>query len=383
MKILQVLDSFFPTVDGPNSVMVNLALKLRELGHEVELLVPDFPKNRVEAEGLKIHRCRSAKSNESYRAALPFFDGKIKRLVKNGGYDVIHLHSPFTLGHFALKTGKKYGIPVVFTFHTKFRDELENRLKSKVLQKFMMNYIMNCINGCTAVTAVSYGAVETLKDYGYKNCGEVKVIYNGTDMPLYGANKSNVADLRQRLEIEDKFAFMFAGRLAEVKNVAFSLKVLAKVKERGINGFKFIIAGDGDYGKTLKKLVSEYNLTENVVFVGRISDKKTLAEYYAACNLLLFPSTFDTFGLVVSEAAANGLPAAVMEGCSSAERLEDGASGFVWKNDADFWAEKTAELIRNPMTAKRAGEGAAEKAYSGWDSIAKVYSELYLSLKNT
>lgn len=132
-----------------------------------------------------------------------------------------------------MKTGKKYGIPVVFTFHTKFRDELENRLKSKVLQKFMMNYIMNCINGCTAVTAVSYGAVETLKDYGYKNCGEVKVIYNGTDMPLHGADKSNVADLRQRLEIEDKFAFMFAGRLAEVKNVAFSLKVLAKVKERG------------------------------------------------------------------------------------------------------------------------------------------------------
>lgn len=375
MKILLVLDSFYPNVDGPIEVVVNLAKKFIERGNEAELLVPKYPQ-KIEVEGLKIHRCVSVPA-QGYRGALPALDGKIKKLIKKGNFDLINLHSPFTLGRCAQKLGKKYGIPVVFTMHTKFRDEFETRLKSKFLCKFMLNYVMKCIDACDAVTTVSRGTVDTLRDYGYKKAADVKVIYNGTAMPQRGYNAEAVQKLRAALGLEGKLALTFVGRLAEVKNVQFSLAVLNKVKKSGLDGFKFVIVGDGAYGKTLEKLTADYNLQDNVTFVGKISDKKLLANYYAACDLLLFPSVFDNASIVILEAAANGLPVATLQGCCSAERLTDGVSGFVWKNDEDVWAEKISEIIKNPALAAAAGEGAVKSVYSGWDEIAEQYLAYY------
>lgn len=380
MKVLEVLDSFYPNVDGPISVMVSLAKKFKENGlGEVELLVPSYP-NEVEVEGIKIHRCNSVKSNEAYRAALPMFDPDVKKIVKEGNFDIIHMHSPFTLGHFALNQGKKYGVPVVFTFHTKFKDELKNRLKSKVLQNFMMDYIMNCIEGCDCVTTVSGGSIDTLKEYGYSKCDDVEVIYNGTDMPPLAADGEDVKKIRSELGLEGVFAFMFAGRLAEVKNIQFSLKSLSIVKNRGCDKFKFVIIGDGDYGKTLKSLVEELGLKDNVIFAGKISDRKILADYFAACDAMLFPSMFDTASITIPEAAANGLPAIMIKGSSSAERLVDGRNGFVWENDAEVWADNLIRLIENPALAKSAGKGAFEEIYSSWDEIAGEYCRLYKRL---
>lgn len=380
MKILEVLDSFYPNVDGPISVMTYLAKKYQENNlAEVEILVPAYPQ-KVEVEGLKIHRCKSFAAKGGYRAAMPFLDGKIKRLIKKGNFDVIHLHSPVLLGHFALKWGKKLDIPVVFTFHTKFKDEIKNRSKLKLIQNISMNYIMSCINKSDCVTTVSRGSIATLKEYGYKRCDEVKVITNGTDMPPMAADPAEVEKIREELNLKNNFAFLFAGRLAEVKNIQFSLKALAKVKERGVENFRFVIVGDGDYGKELKRQVHELGLENEVVFVGKISDRKVLATYFAACDAMLFPSLFDTASITVPEAAANSLPAIMIKGSSSSEVLEDGVSGFLWENDADIWAENMVNLINNPASAAEVGKGALENVYASWDEIARRYVELYKTL---
>ena len=379
MKILQVLDSFYPNLDGPNESMVNISKKLIERGHEVELLVPRFPEI-VEVEGLTIHRCFSVPSNEDYRAALPQLDSSVKKLIKKGGFDIIHLQSPFILSKYALKWGKKLGIPVVFTMRTKFRDELKNRLKLGVLVKFMMWYIMRCVNGSTAVTAVSNGTVETLKEYGFKRCETVRVIGNATGMALLGADPDKTAEIKKQYNLENTFTFMFAGRLAEVKNVQLSLRALSIVKQRGYSDFKFLIVGEGAYGKVLKKLTQELKLEENVIFTGKVTDKKTLASYYAAANLFLFPSIFDTFGLVVLEAAANGTPTAAISGSCAAERIENGKSGFIWDNDEKIWAEEIIKLLDEPQKAGLAGRGAAEYVYESWDGVAARYEALYEEL---
>ncbi len=380
MKILEVLDSFYPNVDGPISVMVYLAKKYAENGlGEAELLVPSYPE-KIEVEGLKIHRCKSFAAKGGYRAAMPFLDGKIKKLIKKGNFDIIHLHSPVLLGHFALKQGKKFGIPVVFTFHTKFKDEIKNRSKLKFMQDISMKYIMSCINASDCVTTVSRGSIATLEEYGYKNCNDVIVIPNGTDMPPLAADGGEVEKLRKELGLCGNFAFLFAGRLAEVKNIQFSLKALSKVRQRGFVNFKFVIVGDGDYAKNLKQQVSELGLTENVIFVGKISDRKVLANYFSACNAMLFPSLFDTASITVPEAAANALPAIMIKGSSSSEILEDGVSGFTWENDEEVWADEMIKLIQNPEIAERVGRGALEKVYSSWDKIAERYAELYRRL---
>lgn len=376
MKVLEVLDCFYPNLDGPIEVAVSLARKFKELGlGEMHLLVPDYPE-RVEVEGVKIIRCRSVKSDENYRAALPMFDGKMKKLIKWEGYDVIHLHSPFTLGRYALKFGRRRRIPVVFTMHTKFRDEFQKRLKYRLPVKIMMGYIMKCINGCDVVTSVSRGTVNTLAEYGYKNIENVIVVPNGTNMSPTSADPEATARIRKELGVEGSFAFTYIGRLAATKNIDFSLRVLAKVKERG-GKFKFVLVGGGEYEKTLKGLVSKLGLEEEVVFAGTVSDKKLLASYYSAFDLLLFPSVFDNASIVILEAAANSLPVATIKGSCSAERITDGESGFVWENDEEVWAQELLKILNEPARVQRAADGALSAVYAGWDDIAKEYLNIY------
>ena len=376
MKVLEVLDSFYPDVDGPIDVVVNIAKKFKENGlGEVELLVPDYPE-RVGVDGIVIHRCFSVGVNE-YRGSVPALDRKVKKLIKHGGFDIINLHSPFTLGKYALKLAKKYKIPVVYTMHTKFRDEFERRLKSRVLVKFMMHYIMKCINGCKNITSVSRGTIKTLKEYGYKNCENVKVIRNATAMQP-ASDGSKIQSIREELGLENAFTFIYTGRLAATKNIDFSLRTLAKVKEQGYGNFKFVLIGDGDYGKALKKLVKELNLSDNVIFAGKVTDKKLLACYYSAGDALLFPSVFDNASLVILEAAVNGLPVITVKNSCSAEYIEDGIRGFAWENDEDVWADNIISILKKPETLTEAGGSLPD--YASWDNVAEQYAKLYKEL---
>lgn len=379
MKVLEVLDCFYPNYDGPVEVAVNLARKFGEMGlGEMHLLVPDYPE-RVEVEGVKIFRCRSLPSNENYRASVPFLDCRVKKLVKNGGYDVIHLHSPFTLGKYAKKYGRRYGVPVVFTMHTKYRDEFEKRLKSKFLRKFMMRYMMKCINSCDAVTTVSRGTVDTLAEYGYKDAGSVIVVPNGTSMRPNGADPAVTAEIRRKHGLDGVFSFLYVGRLVETKNIGFSLEALAEVKKRG-GKFRFVIVGAGNYADKLKRRTKELGLSEEVVFVGAVSDKNMLASYYSACDLLLFPSVFDNASIVILEAGANALPCAVVKGSCSAERITDGESGFVWENDKEAWVNGISGILAEPARARRASAGALSKVYAGWEDITEEYLQVYKNL---
>lgn len=377
MKVLEVLDSFYPNVDGPISVMVSLAQKMKELGlAEVDLLVPDYPEHRAEVEGIKIFRCKSVKYWE-YRAAVPALDCKIRKIFKYGGYDIIHLHSPAFLGKYALRMGKRYSIPVVFTAHTKYRDELYKRIKSRLVRKYSFDYVVKLIDACDAVTSVSRGMVGELKKYGCKNYEKAKVIYNGTDMPAMAVDASTVAKLRTELGLNNLSAFIFVGRLTELKNVQFSLRALASAKSRGAKGFRFVIVGDGEYAKRLREIAEELGLTEEVVFVGKITDKKRISEYYSACDAMLFPSLFDNSSIAMQEAAANGLPTVAIAGSCSAELLRDGENGFVWENDEEVWADNLIRLISSPEEVRKAGEGALKTLYSDWGEIAAEYVKLY------
>ena len=129
--------------------------------------------------------------------------------------------------------------------------------------------------------------------------------------------------------------------------------------------------------KELKKLTEKLSLENEVVFAGKVTDRKQLACYYSACQTLLFPSVFDNASIAMLEAAANGLPTAAIKGSCSAERLVDKESGFVWENDEDVWVENVINLINNPALAKIAGKGAAEKVYADWRDVTHQYNSLY------
>ena len=376
MKILQVLDTFYPNVDGPVNVIVNIAKICNEKGWaDVELLVPKYPKNH-EIEGLTIHRSKSMKSAEGYRMSVPFFDKKMKKLFKQGGYDAIHVHSPFTLGKYAVKWAKKMNIPVAMTVHTKYKSDFERKLKSKALQKFMMNFIMKPINNSDYVLSVSNGASETLREYGCTH-KDIFVIRNGTDMKPVEIDEKLKEEIRAKYNLQNKFTFLFVGRIVENKNVQFSLKVLNLLKQKYGKDFVFVIVGEGNYVDELKKIAVEYGLSDNLIFTGKIMDRKQLSAVYACADLFLFPSTFDTCGIVALEAAVNSLPSVMICNSCASELVVNGQNGLALEENAELWAEEIAKIMDSESTLQAMKDDVTKSLYIPWEKIVKEYVDFY------
>lgn len=378
MKVLEVLDSFYPQIDGPINCIVNIAKTLNNKNlAEVDLLVPKY-KKEVDVEGVNIFRCPTVKGPEGYMMCLPQLDKSIKKLIRN--YDLIHVHSPFPLGRYAINVAKKYNIPTLFTIHTKYKSDFERILKSKTLQNFMLRYIMQPVNKSDYVLSVSNGASETLKEYGYKG-KNIFVIRNGTDMKPCPSNEKIEKELIEKYDLKDNVVFLFVGRIVENKNIQFSLDVLRKMKEK-FDKFKFLIVGSGNYEDKLKKLVEEYNLQNNVVFVGKVIDRDVLASFYKVADLFLFPSTFDTCGIVVIEAAANKLASVLIENSCASELVENGKNGLIFPENSSVWAEELLKIVHLKSKMKSLGEEAFNSVYFKWEDVAVKYYEFYQKVLN-
>ena len=378
MKVLEVLDSFYPQIDGPINCIVNIAKTLNNKNlADVDLLVPKY-KKEVNVEGVNIFRCPTVKGPEGYMMCLPQLDKSIKKLIRN--YDLIHVHSPFPLGRYAINVAKKYNIPTLFTIHTKYKSDFERILKSKALQNFMLRYIMQPVNKSDYVLSVSNGASETLKEYGYKG-KNIFVIRNGTDMKPCPSNEKIEKELIEKYDLKDNVVFLFVGRIVENKNIQFSLDVLRKMKEK-FDKFKFLIVGSGNYEDKLKKLVEEYNLQNNVVFVGKVIDRDVLASFYKVADLFLFPSTFDTCGIVVIEAAANKLASVLIENSCASELVENGKNGLTYPENLSVWAEELLKIVHLKSKMKSLGEEAFNSVYFKWEDVAVKYYEFYQKVLN-
>ncbi len=343
MKILQTLDCYYPKFDGPTNVITNYGKSLKKVKNaEVDVYVPRFPKYKDD-QPFKVVRVKSVRSADGYYQGMPGIDGKLKKTLKENKYDVIHIHSPFTMGRFFARYGKKHGIPTVFTFHTKFKEDFVRILHAKPLVGFMMRYIMTTINACDHVLTVSDGAAEVLRSYGYKK--EITVIRNGTDL-VYPANAAELA-----AQVEEKHAlagqenvFLSVGRIVENKRLDLVLDALKIVKERGVD-FRFLVVGDGSYKEKLENKAKDLALADRVIFTGKVMDRALLSGYYLRSDLFMFPSTFDTASLAPIEAAALKLPSLMTRGCSTAEIVTENRNGFLAGDTAESWADEICRIV--------------------------------------
>ena len=379
MKVLQVLDCFYPNIDGPINVMVNIAQIANEnKWADVEILVPKYPK-QYDVLGVKVHRCKSAKSTEGYRMSLPWFDRKIKKLIKNGGFDAIHVHSPFTLGKYVIKLAKKYNIPVCITVHTNYKSDFERKTKSKTIRKLLMNYIIKPINKCDYVMSVSNGAGQMVKDFGCTH-KKIHIIRNGTDMkPVQNIELCD--EIVKKYNLENKFVFLSVGRVVENKNNQFSLRVLQMLKQH-TSDFVFLIVGDGPYLENLKQLVKQYGLQDNVIFTGKIMDRQYLSCIYCCSDLFLFPSEIDTCGIVALEAAVNSLPSVMLENTCPSELIISGKNGLSLAKDEKVWATEIQNIMQNKQILKQMKKDVALSLYIPWEKIVKEYVDFYKNMIN-
>lgn len=377
IKICELLDSYYPCIDGPINVVKNYSMNLNRKA-ECKLAVPKAGKKQkyVDKEEFEVIRCSSTSAPEKYRLGHPAVDCKFKKNIKNQKFDIFHAHSPFSMGRFAIKAGKKQGVPVVATIHTQYHQDFLRVLKgNKTLTKFMVRYIMKVYNKADSVWTVNNASCQILRDYGYK--GNIEVVRNGTDLK-YPENANELIDrVNKAHNLEgQKNVFIFVGRIAMYKNLGLMADALKILNEQG-EDFKLIIVGNGFDLDKFKKLIVQNGLTEKVIFAGSISDRELLQGYYLRSDLFLFPSTFDTSSLVPIEAAAHKLPTLLIKDSYTAENITDGVNGFLAEETPTAYAERIKQIISTDGELQKVGEEAHRSVYRNWEMVADEVLEKY------
>ena len=366
-------DSFPPVIDGVANAVVNYARNIEaHHGHAV-VATPSVPDADDSGYDFPVLRYPSIDTRKlvGYVAGYPFSPETARRLQDEHAA-LLHTHCPVSSAVLARELRDVLDTPLVLTYHTKFDIDIAKAIKSKLLQEGAIRALVENISACDEVWVVSRGAGENLRSLGYE--GEYLVMENGVDVPRGGVSDEAVAEATKDYDLPREVPmFLFVGRLMWYKGLRIILDALAALRERGTD-FRMVFIGDGADGKELREYAEELGLDKVCFFTGAIADREAIRAWYTRADAFLFPSTFDTNGLVVREAAASGTATVMVAGSCAAEGVTDGRNGFFIEENAESLTAKLVELCASPETMKRVGENAANELYLSWeDAVARAY----------
>ncbi|MBR2498818.1 MAG: glycosyltransferase [Clostridia bacterium] len=375
MKVCQFIDTYYPIVDGAINVSKYYAQSVNKIECSY-LATPKPAKKYKETDEFEVVRCFSLPAPEKYRCGVPAFDLKFKRRMQKEKFDILHAHSPYTMGRIALKLGKKCKVPVVATLHTQYKADFERVYKgNKFWVNFALKYIIKVYNKADSVWTVSQRSVDVLRSYGYK--GDAVVVRNGTNFTYPDNAEQLIEKVNELHELKgQKNVFLFLGRMVWYKNLKLICDGLKVLKDKG-EDFKMLFVGGGFDYQEVYDYAEKLGITDKCIFTGQVSDSQMLQAYYLRSDLILYPSTCDMAPVAKVEAAAHNKASLVVASSCSAELVEDGVNGFLCDETIESFSNKLIELCSNPELVKQAGDNARKTIYRSWDMVGEEVVEKY------
>lgn len=319
--------------------------------------------------------------NKTYRLATPMFQKAELDKEINAFYpDIIHISTPSLLGNYALKLAKRMGIPVVSIYHTNFVSYIDYYIKNvPFLIDFTKDRARNILkafyNQCDTVYVPSATMMDELSSFGIR-AHNMKLWQRGIDKKLFSPTKRKNGLMRS-LVGNDNPCILFVSRLVWEKNLQTMIDLYSLIEANDLK-YNIVVVGDGVAKAALKKQMP------NAFFFGYMGHEQ-LANIYASSDVFFFPSVTETFGNVVLEAMASGLPCVVANSGGSKDFIRDGVNGFRCSpyNSQEYLGRIT-EIISRPGLAKTLSENAlaASKKYVWENIVAEYFGDLkMLSLK--
>ena len=365
-------DSALPVLNGVSVSVDALVRELREGGHSVHLYAPKVPRHIDEDPN--VLRCRAVATPwaPEYPIAIPPFYRSLRRFRKRA-YDVVHTHTPFSMGLVGLRWAESHGLPIVSTYHT-----LYDRY-AHYLAAFPRRYARFRIAKHTNFYYNAVDAVVTPSEASLKWLRRHSVASPVTVIPT-GAPKRPLLDrseCRASLGLPPEATLMlYVGRLAREKN----LPVLFEAAARAFAvqpSLRLMLVGDGPFREESAAMVRRLGIGDRVRFVGAVP-RAEVDRYYAAADLFTFPSITETQGLVVQEAMAHGLAAVAIAGGGASAGIQPGVNGLVVRNDPDDFAKGVLRMLADDAmhSSMSAAASRSVRAY-GVEDMAEAVVEVY------
>lgn len=230
-------------------------------------------------------------------------------------------------------------------------------------------------SACDEVWTVSHGAGENLRNLGYE--GEYIVMPNGVDLPRERVSDELIAEATAGYDLPQGIpVYLFAGRIRWYKGLKIILDALAGLHAVE-KDFRMVFIADGSDRADVENYAQNCGIHHKCIFTGAIYNRDILRAWYCRANLFLFPSTFDTNGLVVREAAACSLASVLVRDSCASEGITDGRNGFLIKENSYFLLGCLYRLHDNPELMRKAGEIAAQELYISWDTAVQTAAARY------
>jgi glycosyltransferase involved in cell wall biosynthesis len=291
MRILVATDAWHPQVNGVVRTLTMMAEAARTLGVEVSFLTPES------------FRTIALPSYPDLRVALPG-RAKIVRLIEAARPDNIHIATEGPIGFAVRAYCRRRGLPFTTSFHTRFPEYISARLP--IPESWIWTGLRRFHGASAAVMAATPALAAELRGRGFRN---VVLWPRGVDSKLFHPRKADLG--------LPKPIFLSVGRVAVEKNLEAFLAL-------DLPGTK-VVVGDGPARAALQR---DY---PKAIFLGSLQGE-ALAVAYAAADVFVFPSRTDTFGLVLLEALASGVPVAAFPVTGPRDVIGDAPVGVLSEN---------------------------------------------------
>lgn len=372
IKVGQFNDSFPPLIDGVAQAVKNYANVMQNNFCDVTVVTPNY-KDVMDNYPFEVFRYQSVPLDKriGYRAGNPF---NIETLIKlrQKHFDLMHVHAPFASSVLVQNVNHRPKVPVVLTYHTKYEVDIAKRVPLIGFRKIAMRFMLENINNADEIWVVTEGCGQALRNVGYR--GGYRVMENGTDFAFGKASTDKVDELREKYSIkDDEFVFLFVGRMLWYKNIRLILDSLKILKAKGVPFHTFMV-GDGYDAANIKKYTESIGLSDHIIFTGSIYDREYLRVFYSLADIFLFPSTYDTSGIVVKEAAACECPTLLVRGSCASEGVKHNFSGYLSEENAASCSSVLLEACQSRSNIHEIGVNAGKHVYLSWDTaVGRAY----------
>ena len=380
MKIALNIYKYLPTKGGGEGYLANFANQLAERGHEVHIYASKWESDNNK---IRYHTIPSIRFPK-FLKDVSFVINSYKLMAKND-YDIVHV------------VGRALGMNV-FNPHCGvekawLKQDLLSvrcpyfRLLKRIIKffSFRQNYILwldrkqYTGKGVFRIIAISDMIKNDIVKYHNIDPQKIDVVYNGVDLKRFNPDNKNKYRkvIRDELSLGEEFVILYISNNFRLKGLLTLVKSLGELKKVGMD-FKVLIIGRGNEAP-YRKLAKKLGCIDNLLFLGHVGE---IEKYYAASDLYVHPTFYDSCSLVTTESLASGLPVitTVFDGASGI--MEDGRDGFVMRDPKNYTAlAEKISLFFNDEFRQKVSIAAREKAEKypaekNCEEIIEIYKEV-------
>lgn len=388
LRIAMFTNNYLPFIGGVPISIERLRRGLAQRGNSVLIVAPRYPDSDTDdAAVVRVRALLPLDRHREFRLAN-IFSLRMFWQVYRFRPNIIHVHHPFWLGSAGLFLGRRLGVPVVYTYHTRLEHYAHYvPLPGPLFRNLVSHAIVRRFaNRCDGIIVPTESAEDYLRTIGVRR--RILVQATGIDIEKYRAvSEATIRQLRADYAPRGERILISISRLSREKNIDFLLDAIHILKANGAPPFRLLIIGDGPEQQRLEARIRELALADCVSLLGAIAPEQVPA-YCRIGDIFLFASRSETQGMVILEAMAAGMPVVAVRSSGIDDIVDNGINGFKTPPDKTRWCARIEQLISDSALRERLSANAEASAanYSVdrfSDHVQRFYASLLANRRTT